>query len=122
MNIPRPKIVTPNIAVPNIKSPAERIWGALRETHERYVAQAASEADLPAGYLHLPSGAIIRIRTVGRRGPLLRFEALDEDPSHTTVLVAPDSVVVTMTKIPPESDEPRGVKIGFPVPGTDESE
>jgi hypothetical protein len=37
------------------------------------------------------------------------------------VLVAPESVVVTISKIPPESNEPRGIAVGFPIPSADEA-
>jgi hypothetical protein len=93
----------------HIPTPAERTFKALKEAHWQQMADAATEADLPAWWLHLASGTEIRVRWIGKHGPLMKFTGFD----GTQILVAPEAVQLSMC--PPPPDAP-GVKIGFTLP------
>lgn len=106
------------MATPQFSSPpsrTERMVDALRDLHRRYEFQLTQEGkgaeSLPAWYLHLPSGIPVRIKTVGRQGPFLRFVS----PDGIVALVAPE--VVSITAVPPtEEDKEERFPIGFQPP------
>ena len=104
-------------------SPAEQEYDKLKELYERLVGDAEADGrgpeTLPAWYAHLPSGRLFRIKRISTFGPFIRFIAPDD---KTVVLIAPESVAVTVAPIPPESDEPR-FPLGFAAPeATDETD
>lgn len=96
-----------SLNVPHIPSDAESVYDDLRAAHIQFVAQADSEADLPAWYV-LTSAGPIRIRTIGKFRSFVQF-VTDEG---TVLLAAPEVVAVMMQRLPPESAAPR-FPIGF---------
>jgi hypothetical protein len=104
------------IQIPPRLSPAEKQHKSLKELHMRLIAETQMAGKgpeaMPAWWAHLASGEKFRIKWIGTFGPFVRFVAPDD---ATAILLAPESVAITIEPIPEESDTPR-VKIGFSQP------
>jgi hypothetical protein len=84
---------------------AERVVDALKQQHERIAIDLGRDDEKPpAWFAHLPSGVVFPIRLIGTRGPLVRFTGYDADETDCDhVLVAPESVVVQIKTLLPET-------------------
>ena len=121
MQIPRYNPPAP-VSMPSIPNPAQRLVNALKEEQREIEFKAQGDvAKLPIWLLHLPSGDVFQIRRIGVRGRLVRFSGFGESVTETDIaLVAPESVVITITNLPP-ADETKPYPIGFdPWPSDDD--
>ena len=93
---------------------AQKLVNASVDQHQRIAIDLDHDQDLaPLWVLHLPSGGRFRIKSIGVRGPLVRFIGFGASATECDyVLAAPESVVISILSLPPDSDEPR-TPIGF---------
>lgn len=91
---------------PTPPTSAELIVEALKRQHERIAIDLErDDQKAPAWFAHLPSGDVFPIRFISTRGPLVRFTGYDASETDCDyVLVAPESVIVQIKTLPPETE------------------
>jgi hypothetical protein len=98
----------PDISIPPSHLTAAAVFDRLRRIHADVAFEVEDEGKtrdwMPAWYAHLPSGEKVRIRWIGRKGPLVHFTT----PEGSRIILAPDAVVVTIEPLPADTE-------GFPV-------
>ena len=87
-------------------TPAEQVVEALKRQHEEIAIDLRLYPEkAPAGFAHLPNGEFFPIPLIGARGPLVRFTEYDASETDCDyVLVAPESAVVQIKTLPPETE------------------